>query len=202
MSKTGEEISAQTTFARFKHLGRGSTQAAGIEAIKPVLLWLYEPANGVRAEIADSALQWLQSWIMRRSLLRRSASDLSRTVAQLITELRALMPEQVAERSKEFLAGLSRPGTYWPSDRELRAELQQLPMYTTHSRSRLRMFLETFEDDASGYTTERQSRTRLGFRAAQCTSSMRCRSVGATTGQFPTCKPKWTAKTSCTFSET
>lgn len=135
------------------------TQAAGIEAIKPAVLWLYDSANGVPPAVADAALQWLESWVMRRALLRRSMTDVSRTVAQLITELKAAAPKQVDVRTREFLSTLSRPSTYWPSDRELRTELRELPMYSAHSKSRLRTFLEAVEDDLRGYTTDRPSRT-------------------------------------------
>lgn len=135
------------------------TQAAGIEAIKPAVLWLYDPANMVPPAVSDAALQWLESWVMRRALLRRSMSDVSRTVAQLITELKAAAPEQIDARTREFLSTLQRPSTYWPSDREIRAELRELPMYSAHSKSRLRMFLEAVEDDLRGYTTDKPSRT-------------------------------------------
>ena len=135
------------------------TQAAGIEAIKPAVFWLYDPANEVPSAISDAALRWLESWVMRRALLRRSMTDVSRTVAQLIVELKAATPEQADVRTREFLSALSRPSTYWPSDRELRTELGELPMYSAHSKSRLRMFLEAIEDDLRGYTTDRPSRT-------------------------------------------
>lgn len=135
------------------------TRAAGTDTTSPALLWLYDPANEVPREVADAALRWLESWVMRRSLLRRGTSGVTHVIARLITELRTSDPADVADRTQEFLADFSRPASYWPSDRELREELPQLPMYTAHTKSRLRMFLEAIEDEARGYASGRQSRT-------------------------------------------
>lgn len=135
------------------------TQAAGFEAVKPVLLWLYNPANKVPIESANEALRWVESWIIRRALLRRSSADLSRVVAGLIQEARQVPPAQVADRVRSFLAEQDRPGTYWPSDRECREELAVVPAYQAYSRSRLRMVLEAIEDDARGYNLTTASPT-------------------------------------------
>lgn len=207
VSQTGEEVSTQATFARFKHWATYSTsrpmtdiveslyrqalqyrswieqadvrdgdldvpsmftyrtQAAGFEAVKPIVLWLYDADNRVPIAVADSALRWVESWALRRSLLRRPGSDVSRTMAALIGELRQVDPQRVAERAQTYLASLDRQGTYWPSDFELRAELRAMPAYRAHRRGRLRMFLEAAEDDARGFTSNGAARS--GSRVAR-----------------------------------
>lgn len=201
VAQTGEEISTQATFSRFKHwieyetkrpmleivkaLNRQAviyqqwvkqaavsegpidpstlfvyrTQAAGFEAVKPILLWLYDPDRGVPHEAADAALRWLESWILRRALLRRSSPDVSRTIAELVAQLRQAGPHAVADRTRDFLARLDRPGTYWPPDHEIQRELEDMAAYRAHPRGRLRLFLEAFEDDARGYASTAASRT-------------------------------------------
>ena len=196
VAQTGEEVSTQSTFIRFRQwfeysaarsmddivkalhrqalqyegwihaakLRDGAldapslftyrTQAAGLEAVKPVLIWLYDSELSIPSDIADAALDWVESWILRRSLLRRPTADASRLVATLIRELRGVEKSKVADDTRGFLAAQDRPGTYWPSDRELRTELLSAAAYRQHSRGRLRMFLEAVEDDARGYTSE------------------------------------------------
>ncbi|MGA4670609.1 GmrSD restriction endonuclease domain-containing protein [Propionibacteriaceae bacterium Y1923] len=135
------------------------TQAAGYEAVKPILLWLYDPANHVPGHLADEALRWVESWVLRRALLRRASSDLSRVIAALVREAREVEPGRVADRIKTFLSQQDRPGTYWPPDREFLEELVEMAAYQAHSRSRLRMILESIEDDARGYNLEGASPT-------------------------------------------
>lgn len=201
VARTGDEISTQATFSRFKQwvlydstrsmsdvveaMERQSrqyrawieqatvrdgeldppslfvyrTQVAGFEAVKPILMWLYDSENCVPESTRHLALQWVESWVLRRSLLRRPGSDISRTMASLIGELRQVPPEQVALRTQTFLASLDTPGTYWPTDDELRGELLEMAAYRVHSRGKLRMFLEAAEDDARDFTGSSSSRS-------------------------------------------
>lgn len=135
------------------------TQAAGFEAVKPIVLWLYDPANKVPESVAHHALRWVESWTLRRSLLRRPGSDISRTMATLIGELAQVDPENVSDRTQAFLSALASPGTYWPTDEELAVELMEMAAYRVHSRGRLRMFLEAAEDHFRDFTGPTGSRS-------------------------------------------
>lgn len=135
------------------------TQAAGFEAVKPIVLWLYDDRNSVPGSVREAALKWVESWVLRRSLLRRPGSDISRTMAALIGELRLVAPENVADRAQAYLSSLDGPGNYWPSDRELLAEIERMPAYRVHPRGRLRMFLEAIEDHERGFSAGGHSRS-------------------------------------------
>lgn len=131
--------------------------AAGTRATTPLVLWLFDGANGLPRDIAEEALTWFESWVVRRAILGLSAGDISRSVAQLISELKETPPAGAASTLQEVLMRWSTPATYWPTDDEMERGLHTAPIYRSVSRSRLRMVLEAIEDDARGYTTGRGS---------------------------------------------
>lgn len=128
---------------------------AGTRAVTPLVLWLFDDVNEVPHDVAEEALKWFESWVVRRAILSLSASGMTRSVAQLINELREVAPGEAATTLREALSRWTTPSTYWPTDAELERTLHSAPLYRTLSRSRLRMVLEAIEDDARGYTTGR-----------------------------------------------
>src|SRR5699024_8492881 len=128
---------------------------AGTRAVTPLVLWLFDDVNEVPHDVAEEALKWFESWVVRRAILSLSASGMTRSVAQLINELREVAPSEAATTLREALSRWTTPSTYWPTDAELERTLHSAPLYRTLSRSRLRMVLEAIEDDARGYTTGR-----------------------------------------------
>ncbi|TQM61724.1 DUF4268 domain-containing protein [Humibacillus xanthopallidus] len=127
------------------------TEAAELEAVKPLLLRLFDVERALPPDVAVAALRDVESWLMRRSVLRRPASEYSRVVAGLIDDLRGVEPHGVAEAVRHSLVRLNRPGTYWPGDEELARELVSAPIYT-QPKGRLRAYLEAVEDWHRGYT--------------------------------------------------
>jgi len=138
--------------------------AVDIEAVKPLLLWLYDIERGLPQEIAERALADVESWVMRRSLLGLPASEYSRVVAALVTELPGTPGLDPAAALHAALLRQNRPGTYWPGDRELTEALLVSPIYN-QPRARVRAYLEAVEDHHRGFTTRRpraESRVRRG----------------------------------------
>ena len=112
-AKSASELDVPSMFAY-------RTQAAGVEVIRPIPLFLYEEGCGIDRDIADRALRHVESWVMRRSLLRLGFSNAGRVVAGLVSELREASPEAVADRTRAYLAAQNRAATYWPTDAEVR----------------------------------------------------------------------------------
>ena len=127
------------------------TEAAELEAVKPLLLRLFDVERPLPQEVAISALRDVESWLMRRSVLRRPASEYSRVVAGLIADLQGVGPHGVADALRGSLMRLNRPGTYWPGDEEMERELAAAPIYT-QPKGRVRAYLEAVEDWHRGYT--------------------------------------------------
>lgn len=129
--------------------------AAGTRAATPLVLWLFDKANGIERIEAEEALRWFESWVVRRAVLGLTAADMSRSVAQLIRDLRAADPSEIAQALRTLLERFDSPGNYWPPDTEMQRALHAAPVYRTLPRSRLRMVLEAIEDDARGYASGR-----------------------------------------------
>lgn len=122
------------------------TNAAGIELLKPVLIWLHEPDSNMTVKVADEVTAIMESWVMRRMLLRLPSSDLGRIVADVIRTHRSTIAIELPERVRAYLTRLASASTYWPSDEELRSALLTENAYRRFPRSRLRMLLEIVED--------------------------------------------------------
>lgn len=201
VSRTGEDLGAQSLFGRFKHfvdheyarsaldllkllhgqavIYEGWTKeaysknpnldqvplaiyrmdAANLEVAKPLLIWLHEPDHPKPAAEVRIAIAAVESWLMRRMMMRLSTSDLGRVVANLVANYRGTPVEGLGERVRDQLAHESTASTYWPGDADVRAALSQLPAYRAYGRGRLRMMLEAVEDSLRGFTGDRPSRT-------------------------------------------
>lgn len=188
VARTGEEISPQATFNRFKSyvelesgnkmadllpvikqqaqqyeswteaaarpggsLGAAEMavyrmQAAGVEVLKPLLIWLHEPGRELPRASVNKIIQVAESWVVRRQLLRLSGSDLGRIVADVIAANSAAPSGELVERVTGHFARLNVTSTYWPGDEELRQTLLTESAYSRFPRGRLRMFLEAIED--------------------------------------------------------
>ena len=100
-----------------------------MEAVKPILIWLHEPDAGYTMSTIAGAVGTIESWLMRRMLLRLPSGDLGRVVADLIASHRGLGNEELVERVTSFLSRLNATSTYWPGDAEVRTGLAELPAY-------------------------------------------------------------------------
>jgi Protein of unknown function DUF262/Protein of unknown function (DUF1524)/Restriction Enzyme Adenine Methylase Associated len=129
------------------------TQAMESEVAKPLLLWLHDSQRLIvpQAQI-DKALAAVESWLVRRALLRLTSADLGRVVADVISTNSHTPPEQVGDRVEAYLDRLDSASTYWPGDDEVRQGLRSLAAYRRFKRGRLRMVLEAVEDHARSFT--------------------------------------------------
>lgn len=121
-------------------------QAARVELLTPSLLWLHEPALGIPTEVAVEVAGMLESWIVRRLLLRLSLSSLGRPMADFVRTHRNVPHEALVDRARLFLTRLDASTNYWPGDAEIREHLVTEQAYRRYQRARLRMFLEAAED--------------------------------------------------------
>lgn len=204
VARTGEDVSPQSTFTRFKSYvelesavsmadllrvikvqaaqyeswteaaGRpgGSLtrtemavyrmQAAGVEVLKPLLIWLHEPSRGLSEKTIDAIINAAESWTVRRQLLRLTGSDLGRIVTDVIAANSEASEAELVDRVVSQLARLNVTSTYWPGDEEIRQTLATESAYTRFQRGRLRMILEAAEDEYRRATGQPQIE-RMGY---------------------------------------
>jgi len=122
-------------------------KASGVEVLKPMLLWLHEPGRELPQNVIDKTVETMESWLVRRQLLRAGSADIGRVVADVMRIHRAVAADELAGRVEDYLANLKVASTYWPGDGEIRQALLSERAYLRYPRGRLRMVLEAIEDE-------------------------------------------------------
>lgn len=122
------------------------------EVIKPLVLWLLDPEQSALPPAQlTRALDVIESWLVRRMLVRATSKSYSKVVADMIRTLRAAERGRAGDVLLRFLSDQTAEGLYWPDDDEVRSELRELPAYRRLSRARLRLVLEAIEDHRRGW---------------------------------------------------
>jgi len=130
------------------------------EVIKPLVLLLLDPEMPAVPEAQlVKALNSIESWMVRRMLVRAGTKSYTKIIPELIRYLRSRDRATAGDSIEQYLANQSSDGLYWPDDAELKEELTTLPAYRRMSRGRLRMVLEAVEDHLRGW---RDARSGLG----------------------------------------
>jgi hypothetical protein len=122
------------------------------EVIKPIVLWLIDPDQpAVPAPQLAKALDAMESWLMRRMLVRVTSKSYNKVIADLIRTLRASERARAGDVISKFFADQKTETAYWPDDDEVRTELRTSAVYRRLSRGRLRLVLEAIEDHRRGW---------------------------------------------------
>jgi hypothetical protein len=123
------------------------------EVIKPLILCLLDPEqSSIPKAQFNKALDIIESWMVRRMLVRATAKGYNQVIAELIALVRNSDRTTVGDTIEAFLAKQSADSRYWPDDIELKQELLELLAYRRLRRGRLRMVLEGIEDHLRGWS--------------------------------------------------
>lgn len=127
------------------------------EVIKPLVLALLSNKHlSIPAPQLVKALEVIESWMVRRMLVRATAKGYNQFIAEMIGQLRNWEPAAVGDEIEAFLAKQTADSRYWPDDAELGEELTDLLAYRRLRRGRLRMLLESIEDHLRGWRDGKQ----------------------------------------------
>jgi hypothetical protein len=122
------------------------------EVVKPLVLCLLDPQQEkVPGDQFIKALNVVESWMVRRMLIRATTKAHNQVMAELIAQVRKASRQNAGDVIESYLAGQSGDSRYWPDDEELREELSGLLAYRRLRRGRLRMVLEAVEDYSRGW---------------------------------------------------
>ena len=122
------------------------------EVVKPLVLFLLDPNEVAIPEgQLTKALQVVESWLVRRMLVRATTKSYTQVVAELITYIRKAGRQSAGDVIEDYLEHHPGTNSYWPDSGEMRAEMRTLAAYRRLSRARLRMVLEAIEDHERGY---------------------------------------------------
>jgi len=126
------------------------------EVIKPLVLCLLDPEEPPIPEAQFvKALDVVESWMVRRMLVRATTKNYNQVVAELVAQVRKSDRASADNVIERYLAGQSSGSRYWPDDAEIREELGALLAYRRLGRGRLRMVLEAIEDHQRGWRNEK-----------------------------------------------
>jgi hypothetical protein len=130
------------------------------EVVKPLVLCLLDPElPTIPHAQRDKALDVVESWMVRRMLVRATTKNYNQVIAELVALLRGADRVIAGDALERYFAKQASGSRYWPDDVELRQELESLLAYRRLARGRLRMVLEAVEDYLRGW---RDGRHGLG----------------------------------------
>jgi hypothetical protein len=110
----------------------------------PLLLWVIS-TTGSHRHGAERALKAVESWAVRRTLLRRTMKDVNRLVVTLLKELDKYEGDGIGQAAVDFLLAQTADSRTWPSDQELISELPDVRAYGNIKQQRLRTILAGVE---------------------------------------------------------
>ncbi|MBM0224543.1 MULTISPECIES: DUF262 domain-containing protein [Micromonospora] len=120
-------------------------ETMGLAATSPLLLWLLSDKHKVPEKQIETALGALESWVMRRTLLRMTMKDVNKTMVSILKLLERSPIETAGDTVRSFLSAQRADARLWPTDDTMKAELPSLKLYGYLRQTRLRVVLEAIE---------------------------------------------------------
>ena len=131
-------------------------RASETELLKPLLIWLHEPGRDAPGDVINNLVSIVESWLVRRQLMRLSIGDMGRIVADIIRAHERTPPSELAGSVEGYLSRLNVTSTYWPADAEIRQSLRTEHVFRRFKKRRTRMLLEAIEDAHRSGTNQPQ----------------------------------------------
>jgi hypothetical protein len=125
------------------------------EVIKPLVLYLYDPEDtAIPDHQITKALEVIESWLVRRMLVRATSKSYTQVISELIGHVRKSGRDAAGDVIESYLRQQPGVNWYWPDNDQVRTELRSLAAYRRLSRARARMVLEAIEDYERGWHGE------------------------------------------------
>jgi hypothetical protein len=117
-----------------------------------LVIWLNDSKlKPVPEDQLKLAVGAIESWVVRRSILKLPTKRYNQITVELLNLLRKVDRNEVGNYVQKFLTGQSTVNGYWPNDDELIRELNTRPVFRRLARPRMRMILEALEDKRRGF---------------------------------------------------
>jgi hypothetical protein len=137
----------------FYRLGEMDTTTA-----LPLLLWMWGP-NGLTETERSIAIRAIESWLVRRMVLRHTAKNYNGIFLTLLNRLAS--GEATGAAVVNYLRSLDNETGGWPDDDAFMEQLKSSPLYHSIVRRRLRMVLEALEESLGTDLSEHVSKNQL-----------------------------------------
>lgn len=136
------QLSRDTVEGRF--YGR-VVESLELASTTPLLLWMLSENHAVPDDQIAIALGALESWVIRRTLLRSTTKDVNKLMVAILTALDAVNSHEVGIAVRGFLANQTSDARIWPSDDDMISQLPGIKLYGNVRQARLRVVLEALE---------------------------------------------------------
>lgn len=142
------------TFRNFAQLSaetpEGAFYARVVETMElastsPLLLWMLSDNHQVPADQVRLGLGALESWAIRRTLLRYTMKDVNKMMVTILKHLDSVPIEETGTAVRNFLANQTTETRLWPTDTEMATTLPSTRVYGTIRQSRVRVILQAVE---------------------------------------------------------
>ncbi|MBO1753732.1 DUF262 domain-containing protein [Allobranchiibius sp. CTAmp26] len=136
------QLSRETVEGRF--YGR-VVESLELAATTPLLLWMLSENHSVPNDQISIALGALESWVIRRTLLRGTMKDVNKMMVAILAALDEVPIGEVGVAVRDYLVSQTSDARTWPSDVDMLAGLPGIKLYGNVRQSRLRVVLEALE---------------------------------------------------------
>lgn len=142
------------TFRGFAQLSRDTVQgrfygrvveSLELASTTPLLLWMLSENHKVPDDQIAVALGALESWVIRRTLLRSTMKDVNKMMVAILAALDPVPVEEVGATVRDYLANQTSDARTWPSDDDMVTGLPGIKLYGNVRQARLRVVLEALE---------------------------------------------------------
>jgi len=114
-------------------------------ATTPVFLWMLSPNHGIEPVQRRIALEALESWAIRRMLLRLTSKDVNKFAIVILKMLDTCEKQQVGDKLVEFLSNQTAETRKWPTCSEMKDILPEQRVYGFIRQDRLRVIFSAVE---------------------------------------------------------
>ncbi|MBD2763573.1 DUF262 domain-containing protein [Kocuria sp. cx-116] len=128
--------------------------AMELAATTPLFLWLLSENHGVPTDQLRRGLLAIESWVIRRTLLRMTSKDVNRFMVAVIKVLDEVPPAEAGDKIHGFLSEQTADSRLWPTDGEVASQLPEIKMYGNIKQSRLRVVLAAVEQHLRDQSTK------------------------------------------------
>lgn len=141
------------------------TKAMEMEVVKPVLLAIFDrDQDQIDLDDINASLEIIESWFIRRMLVRATTKAYNKIMTEVIKVIQKTPKGQLSSALRTFFSNQTSDSSYWPDDKEVKAELCNLMVYRKIGRGRLRMVLEGIEDYRRGWIGDQISMSGVRVR--------------------------------------
>lgn len=142
------------TFRGFAQLARDTVEgrfygrvveSLELASTTPLLLWMLSKNHKVPDGQIAIALGALESWVIRRTLLRSTMKDVNKMMVATLAAFDDVPVDEVGVAVRDYLANQTSDARTWPSDDDIVSGLPGIKLYGNVRQARLRVVLEALE---------------------------------------------------------